>query len=214
MFEKCVWFCIEGGDGTGKTTQVMELKKRLEDCGERVYHSHVFDTKLGKELKALFLNNELTNLEEILLLFITREEYIKEIQNIACEYDVIITDRWLLSIRAMQGLEKSNLSLIYELEQKIERFGKPDLTFILDVNENICRNRMSVRNQALDRIESKDLQFHKEVRCNFLRYGDVQTNTYILDGSKEKDSIGKDIYDISISFINELRRKKDGCDNF
>ena len=73
---------------------------------------------------------------------------------------------------------------------------------------------MSVRNQALDRIESKDLQFHKEVRCNFLRYGDVQTNTYILDGSKEKDSIGKDIYDISISFINELRRKKDGCDNF
>lgn len=159
------------------------------------------------------MNNNLTNLEEILLLFISREEYLKKIRMIANDYDIIITDRWLMSIRTMQGIEECDLPIIYELECKMERFGKPDITFILDVDEKKCRERISSRNKKLDRIESRSLSFHKKVRDNFLRIGLVQPNTYILDGSKSKDSISKDIYEISTNFINVSRGNAYGSEN-
>ena len=69
-----MWICIEGADGSGKSTQVSMVKELLKDKGLMVWESHVFDTLVGKRIRKYFLENELTNLEEILLLAVAREE--------------------------------------------------------------------------------------------------------------------------------------------
>lgn len=193
MIGNCLWVCIEGIDGAGKTSQAIALQKKFTDRGYTCYIAHVFETDIGKLLKQIFLEtNDLTTKEEILLLLLTRLRYYNHIKKIAQNYDIIISDRMFLSIEAMQG-EKEQA--FYSKMQK-DIFGEisPDVTFVIDVPAEVALGRKS-RNR-FDRIEKKGISFHENVRRNFLNLAKDCEDKVVIDGNSEPSIVTTEIQSI------------------
>lgn len=190
MLDNCLWVCIEGIDGAGKTSQALELHKRFVDRGYRCYVSHVFETDIGELLKKFFLEkNDLTNKEEILLLLLTRLRYYNHIRSITQNYDIIISDRMFLSIEAMQGAKEK---MFYRKLQK-DIFGesKPDITFIIDVPAKIALGRKT--KDRFDRIEEKGVSFHENVRRNFLDLVKGCEDKLVINGDLDPSKVTAEI---------------------
>lgn len=190
MFGNCLWVCVEGIDGAGKTSQAIALQKNFIDKGYRCHISHVFDTDIGKLLKKFFLEkSNLTTKEEILLLLLTRLRYYNHIKKIAQNYDIIISDRMFLSIEAMQGTEEQ----AFYKKMKKEIFGEisPDVTFVIDVSAGVALGRKN--RTRFDRIEKKGTSFHETVRKNFLNLVKDCSDKVVIDGNVDPSIVTTEI---------------------
>ena len=186
MINNCMWLCIEGIDRAGKTSQSLELKKRLIDKGYKCYVSHVFDTDIGNKLKEIFLEKrDLTNEEEILLLLLTRLRYYNLIKSISENHDIIITDRMFLSIEAMQG--EKNQKFYANMKKVIFGELEPDVTFIIDLPAEIAFKRK--KHEKIDRIEERGIAFHESIRNNFLKLAKIDQKRIIIDGTLDFSTV-------------------------
>ena len=166
--------CLEGLDGTGKSTQCRMLAKLLEKKGRQVVCVRdPGSTELGNEIRQILLHysGSMSNFCEMSLFFAARAQMIEEVVKpaIVSGRDIVL-DRFLLSTVAYQGY-----GCFMDI-QKIWTAGKfaagdffPDLTVVLDIpiNESLARVGFST-----DRIESRDLQYHQRVRNGFIAEAD------------------------------------------
>lgn len=190
---KCIVF--EGIDGSGKTTQAKMLCDYLCEIGIKCKYKHIFDSKAGAVIRDIFLNNEFSNTVEILLLCASRSAFFDEIHKEEDDVDVIILDRLYMSILAMQGKKENDIELISNIKDMTFNENCEFYTFYLDTNPQECSNRMHKRT-TIDRIESKGVDFHKEVYDRYERLIKNTDNVYVFDGNS-------DIYSVQ----NSLRRK-------
>lgn len=113
------WIVFEGIDGSGKTTQAKMLNTYLKEKGVKSVYKHIFDSQAGNELRELFINNEFSNTVEILLLCAARQAFFDEIEREIHNFDVIVLDRFFLSILAMQGRTEKDIELINYIKDRI-----------------------------------------------------------------------------------------------
>ena len=195
-----LFISIEGGEGSGKTTQCRTLVDYLEARGERaLYVREPGGTLLGERLREIVLftrDLSLTPEAEALLFSSARAQLTREVIAPALDLGThVVADRFFDSTIAYQGY---GAGADPEGLRFVTHFATggliPDLTFLLDLPVNVAMKRVHDRANGWDRIESHDAAFHERVRDGYLALARGDRKRWIvLDGSRTQPDIAGSI---------------------
>lgn len=192
---------FEGIDGSGKTTQAKLLNDYLNRNGVRSRYKHVFDSEAGKLLREMFINNTFSNTVEILVLCAARQAFLDETAAEAEEFDVIIVDRFFLSILAMQGQDDEDVELINYIRNSICNGPDRSIVFHMNTSPEDCKRRLKSRD-IRDRIEAKGVDFHRVVSERYLALLRDEDNVYHFDGDGDIEGIHRTIVDTTLHLLD------------
>lgn len=174
MDKKGTFIVFEGGEGSGKDTQVARLKERLADRKDVVFTRAPGGTKNGERIRELLLSNESVGMDvrtELLLFIAVRAELVAEVVLPALEQGkTVISNRFGLSTIALQiyGRERMQyLSLLQEINSLEPWRCVPDYTVLLDVTPKIGLERAEKRPEGTNRFDEETVAFHERVQLGF-----------------------------------------------
>jgi len=164
---------FEGGEGSGKGTQIQLLKKVL--LAKKVKVLDIIEpggTKEGKAIRKVTLDRKdlkLTGIAEAFLFCASRNQQVETVTRPAlAEGKVILSDRSYFSTYAYQGYGRDlNLRSLELLTLIAVGYTIPDLVILLDVPPEIGLARKKHQNK-MNRLDSETLAFHKRVRNGYL----------------------------------------------
>ncbi len=174
-----LFITLEGGDGSGKSTQSALLTEWLTTNGHTVVHSREpGGTELGAELRAIILHSRgyIAPRAEALLYAADRAHNVATVVRPAVERgDVVIQDRYLDSSVAYQGAGRVlDPDQVRDLSLWAAEGLLPDLTVLLDLDIPTGRDRIAADKKVFDRLESEADHFHERVRASYLALADAE----------------------------------------
>ena len=194
---------FEGGEGTGKSTQVKLLLNSLNRMGLDVIQTREPGGSLGAEaVRHVILTGAARGLGpagEALLFSAARIDHIDQLIRPKLEQGCwVLCDRFADSTRAYQGvLGNLDARLIQSLEKVTLAGLYPDLTFILDLPAETGLERAHKRRGAgtnADRYEAESLDFHRALRLAFLDIAATEPNRCtVIDAGRDMSIIAEEI---------------------
>jgi dTMP kinase len=188
---------LEGGEGSGKTTQARLLAIWLRDQGFEVVATHEPGaTKVGMRLRAILLDKSHAGLSphaEALMYAADRAEHVATTIRPALERGaIVVTDRYVDSSLAYQGAgRKLPMDEIARLNKPATGGLLPDLTIVLDLPPSVGLAR---RTPSADRLESEPEEFHQRVRRGFRSLADADPSRYlVVDATLPPQDVAKKI---------------------
>ena len=167
---------FEGGEGTGKSTQLKLLADVIMARGlPLVQTREPGGTPEAEALRTLLVNGDpgrWTAEAEALLNYAARASHLQKIIRPAlASGKFVLCDRFSDSTRAYQGYAGGcDLKLLDALEASIVGRTRPALTLILDIDPAMGLARAKSRaDGSEDRYERKGLEFHQRLRAGFLQ---------------------------------------------
>jgi dTMP kinase len=166
---------FEGGEGTGKSTQIRLLAERLQAAGLDTVVTREPGGSAGAEIiRHLVLSGVGKALgadSEALLFAAARDDHVQGVIAPALRRGAwVLCDRFVDSTRVYQGkLSDADLSMIKAMERVTIGDLQPDLTIVLDIPAEVGLARAAARRgkAAADRFESEDITFHRRLRDAF-----------------------------------------------
>ncbi len=216
-----LFFSFEGIEGSGKSTQIRILQKRLTESGHDVVLTREpGDGCFGQKIREILLSRcdtELEPLTELFLLEADRTQHVKEIILPALEDGkIVICDRYADSSIAYQGFGRGlSLEFIRELNDRATKGLYPDHTIVLDSDEivSLQRSRSRLKQQDMfdseGRFESESLAFHKKVRMAYREMARQYPDRFtILSGEESIEAVAESIWHLITTRLNRylLRR--------
>ncbi len=184
---------FEGGDGSGKTTQMKRLEGHLTSKGKTCLLTlEPGGTELGKWIRKVIVEGgrgEVANEMELFLYLADRAQHIREVIRPAMEEGrIVLCDRFTDSTLAYQGYGRGfDLVLLQRMNQLASGGLQPDLTLLLDCAPETAVSRARRRTKAQspgggrgDRFESQNLEFHERVRGGFLEIARAEPNRIVV----------------------------------
>ncbi len=165
---------FEGGEGTGKSTQVRLLAQHLSKGGADVVQTREpGGSPSAEEIRALLVTgaaDRWSPLAETLLFYAARVEHWRQIIEPALSRGAhVICDRFADSTMAYQcyagGLDKRVVNNLHRLAMGM---AEPDLTLVLDLPVDEGLKRAAARRDDETRFERKGREFHERLRNGFL----------------------------------------------
>lgn len=205
---KKLFITFEGGEGSGKTTQINRLSSFLSEAGQKVITTREpGGTEESEAIRDLIVQRDAgdwTPLAEVLLLNAARTMHVEKIIKPALTEDkIVISDRFSDSTVAYQGYgHQMDLKDIATIQDLVLGGLKPDMTFILDIDpeEGLKRSdrrlagEQFVLNQQEDRYENMELEFHQRLRNGFLEIAkNDPERCHVIDASQDMDKVTEQI---------------------
>jgi len=197
---------FEGGDGSGKSTQLRMTETWLSEQGYKVRVTHEpGDTQLGKEIRRLLLEGEYTPVPECeLLMFLAdRAQHVREVMMPALKAgEWVLCDRYSDSTMAYQlaGRKLADLQGLGSMLNFAELGVSPDLTlwFDLPVTEALHRIRSrSSMGEASTRLDEESQSFHESVHAAFAKLHSVHSDRISrIDASEAIDRVQQQIQSV------------------
>lgn len=159
---------LEGGEGSGKSTQAKLLLGYLEQSGiPAIQTREIGGSKEAEQIRELIFSNKLLNVSEILLVMAARYEHVENVVKPALNQNKwVVCDRYFDSTIAYQG-DQENIDMIHELHKTILKNFLPDLTILIDIDPSIGLERAKQRGE-LNKFDKYDLNYHNKIRDSFL----------------------------------------------
>ena len=163
---------FEGGEGSGKSTQIKTLAQRLDAATLRNLVTREPGGSPGAEIIRHLVLSGMGKLlgadAETLLFAAARDDHVRSVIQPALSQGIwVLCDRFSDSTRAYQGrLGHVAPAVLNAMERVTIGDLKPDLTIILDVPVEIGMQRAAVRRGtgAPDRFEGENAKFHQDLR--------------------------------------------------
>lgn len=192
---------FEGGEGTGKTTQIEGLRTRLEARGlEVVQTREPGGSPEAETIRDLLVTGETGRWRpatEALLHFAARNEHLERVIRPALERGrFVLCDRFTDSTMAYQGIVQGlGQGIVSALDTLIVRETRPDLTLVLDLDSQTGLERANGRAGDEDRYERMGPDFHQRLRSAFLKIASDNSNRCVLiDASGTREEVGEAIW--------------------
>lgn len=186
---------FEGGEGSGKSTQIARLAATLKDRGFDVMTTREpGGTEGGEAIRELLVSGKpgrWSGRAEALLMNAARADHVERLILPAIETGTwVLSDRYAHSTLAYQGaargLESDELIALHFIATQ----GLwPDLTLLLDVDPEVGLARAAKRRDGETRFEEEELAFHEDVRAGFRDIAEVDERIALIDASDDEDSV-------------------------
>jgi dTMP kinase len=193
-----LFITLEGGDGSGKSTQSALLASWLEGQGRTVMLTREpGGTDLGLELRDIVLHRRghIAPRAEALLYAADRAHHIATKVRPALERDeIVLQDRYLDSSVAYQGAGRIlDAEEVRDLSLWATGGLLPDLTILLDLDEEVGQDRLKERTKY-DRLEEEKQDFHARVRAAYLELAAAEPERFlVLRATDSIDSLAEAI---------------------
>jgi dTMP kinase len=171
------WFItFEGGEGTGKSTQIGRLAEYLRQRGRTVVVTREpGGTPFAEAVRAILLDPSLEpdGLSEVFLFEAARHDHVRRVVRPAIERgEVVLSDRFADSSVVYQGMVRGvGVDRVERLNAIATEGVEPDLTVVLDLDPEHGVERARRRNAAVDgardRLDDEPAGFHHQVRDGF-----------------------------------------------
>jgi dTMP kinase len=200
------WFVtLEGPEGSGKSTQLRLLGKRLRGAGYDVLETaEPGGTPIGMQIRRVLLdanNQELCPTAELLLMFAARAQNVDQcILPALAAGRVVVSDRFTDSTLVYQGAARGlGAEVVYDLDRIACRGLVPDLTLIIDIDIDTGLARASHRNQRTQdvetRLDEQPHEFHRKVRQAYRQLAeDEPKRVRLIDGSRPETEVAQDVW--------------------
>jgi dTMP kinase len=186
-----VFIAFEGGEGSGKSTQVDLLATALiADGWDVVVTREPGATEVGMRIRSLLLDGPSTGVAgvvalapraEALLYAADRAHHVATVVRPAlAKGSIVITDRYIDSSLAYQGAGRTlPVDEISWLSAWASGGLSPDLVVLLDIEPGVGLGRVAGRGSA-DRLEAESGPFHDRVRYAFLDLATKDPRRYLV----------------------------------
>ena len=203
-----MFITFEGGDGSGKSTQIEKLKCFLEQEGYQVLLTREpGGTQISEQVRQILLdpdNTKMSAITEMILYAAARAQLVEEVIRPALEQGtIVICDRFLDSSIAYQGYGRGLGDAVAEVNGIATGGLAPDLTIYLRLSPDKGRSR--IKNREQDRIELESETFHDKVFQGYEALCRLHPDRiFTVDASQSIDTIAEKIKARVREKINEL----------
>ena len=177
---------VEGGEGSGKSTQSELLARSLTASGRHVLRlREPGGTDLGESLRELLLHRraDMSSEAELLLFLAARAELVRSVIRPALDDGtIVICDRFADSTFAYQGYGRGlDLERLRQLNDWATGGLVPDLTVLLDLPVVAGLQR---KHTETDVFQLEDVEFHQRVRQGYLALARSEPSRWLVtDGT-------------------------------
>ena len=194
---------FEGGEGSGKSTQIRMLAERLDAAKLRAIVTREPGGSPGAEIIRHLLLSGMGKLlgpeAETLLFAAARDDHVRTVIKPALSHGVwVLCDRFSDSTRAYQGrLGKVAPEIMNAMERVTIGDLKPDLTLILDVPVEVGMRRAAARrgSAAPDRFEAEDVKFHQQLRDAYRQIAaDEPKRCILIDANADANKVAASVW--------------------
>ncbi|QIP00549.1 MULTISPECIES: dTMP kinase [Bradyrhizobium] len=196
---------FEGGEGTGKSTQIKKLADRLKAAKLRIRVTREPGGSPGAEIMRHLVLSGMGRLlgpeAETLLFAAARDDHVRTVILPALNQGTwVLCDRFADSTRAYQGsLGQVPESLINAMQRVTIGDLKPDLTIILDLPVEIGLQRAAARRGSAtpDRFEGEKLGFHQGLREAYRKIAaDDPARCVLIDANSDPDTVAGRVWTV------------------
>jgi dTMP kinase len=200
-----LFITFEGPEGSGKSTQLRMLGKKLRGQNFTVLETaEPGGTPIGLQIRRVLLdtkNQELCPTAELLLMFAARAQNIDQaILPALAAGQLVLCDRFTDSTLVYQGVARGlGAEVVYELDRIACRGLVPDLTLAIDIAVEAGLARAHHRNERTQdvetRLDEQSLEFHRKVREAYLQLAeDEPKRVKLIDGSREAAEVAQAVW--------------------
>lgn len=201
---------FEGVEGSGKSTQLAALSKRLKEMGLQVVETkEPGGTRIGEQIRRVLLQRRegggfgklttrMSGATELLLYLASRAQLVEEIIKPSLEAGkIVLSDRFADSSVAYQGYGRS---LPLDLIEQLNRFATqgifPHLTLLLDLDPEVGLARITKeKGRGLDRLEGEEIAFHRRVREGYLSLAKGEPKRIkVLAADKDEAALEEEVW--------------------
>jgi dTMP kinase len=193
---------LEGGDGSGKTTQVARLAATLRARGIPVLETFEPGAgSIGKVLRELLLHGPdvIAPMTEALLMAADRAQHVAtEVAPALARGDWVVCDRYVPSSLVYQGVVRGlGVARVQAINEMATGGLAPDLVVVLDLDDRVAHDR---RAGEADRLEREGLAFHAKVREAYRALA-TENGWVVVDGSADADTVAREVETAASSLI-------------
>ncbi|MGX1694090.1 dTMP kinase [Microbacterium keratanolyticum] len=208
-----LWITLEGGDGSGKTTQAELLTERLRADGRTVVRTREpGGSEVGQLIRDIVLHHrgDIAPRAEALLYAADRAHHVATVVRPAlARGEVVLQDRYLDSSVAYQGAGRVlDATEVRELSLWAAEGALPDLTVLLDLDPTTARERLDSADKPFDRLEAEREEFHARVRGAYLALAAAEPARFlVVDAAQPPATIAERIHERVATLVqtHELR---------
>ena len=203
--KKGYFVTLEGGEGSGKSTQLKLLEDYLDKGGyDVIYTREPGGTPISEEIRKILLggkNVEMSDETEALLFAAARAQHIKEkILPAIAEGKTVVCDRYVHSSLVYQGYARG----LGEFVEKVNSYAlencMPDVTIFLDITPERAFARKGGAD-ADDRLEQSGIDFHRRVYDGYVRMAEKLPDHFV------RVNADRGIDEVFAEILDTLRRK-------
>jgi len=197
--QRGTFICIEGLDGSGKTTQAKRLVKNLRRRGfDAVYATEPSTGKVGKLIRSFVLDRDkrVPIALEALLFAADRVDHVENVvKPLLKQGKIVVCDRYVYSTLAYQGAAGLSLDWI----ERINRFAlKPHLALFIDVPTDVVVKRLKRKRTVMETKRNQE-----KVREVYLKMVQEQ-RLMLVDGDKPVSRVGKKVLEIVLGRLKTI----------
>jgi dTMP kinase len=205
---------LDGTEGSGKSTQARMLHERLAQGLGPDNVLLVRDpgtTRIGEQVRSLLLNPDHAEMNmrcEMLLYMAARAQMMAQtILPALAQSKVVVCDRFVSSTLAYQlGGDELTAGDIVAVADIAVRGRWPDLTLLLDMP---ARSSMARVNREKDRIEQRPLEYHEQVRKNYLAQAERDPERYqVIPAERDVQEVHEQVFSAAWKQVASHRNQR------
>ncbi|SCT34197.1 dTMP kinase [Staphylococcus caeli] len=199
---------FEGPEGSGKTTVIQQVAKKLEEQFNIVLTREPGGVKTGEQIREVLLEGDnMDDRTEALLFAASRREHLvgKVIPSLKQD-KVVLCDRYIDSSLAYQGYARG---IGIEEVKSINAFAinglYPDITIYLDVSVSVGRERILKNKRDQNRLDQEDIAFHEKVVEGYKKIIHNEPERFIvIDANRSVDEVVNTTYESISKYLEKL----------
>jgi dTMP kinase len=207
-----VFITFEGGDGSGKSTQMRLLAERLRREGREVIETvEPGGTRIGAQIRRILLdsaNQDLRATPELLLYFASRAQNVEELILPALERGaIVLSDRFTDSSMAYQGYARGlGEEAVLALDRVACHGLVPDLTLLIDIElvTSLARARERQLSRSETRMDEQAAEFHHKVRAAYRAMAAREPQRFrLIDGRADVETVARAVWEAMRPLVSQ-----------
>jgi len=198
------FFTLEGGEGSGKSSILALVSKRLMSEGIKTVATREpggTSSAKSEAIRSLLYQDAMGDMEPLTAAFLYAAARTQHVQEVILPHlkdgYVVLCDRYVDSSLVYQGMEEDNLAQVTEINAMAIANTMPATTLLFDAPADVGLKRIfSERNNETNYMDHKDITFHQAVYDDYQVLAEIFSKRYVtIDATQSIEDVAEAVYE-------------------